>query len=60
MSDEERPYIKTSKEVLHQQQEMALLGSTATKIFDVQLRQSNPFTSVSQSQENNYKTVNRN
>ena len=30
---------------------MALLGSTATEIYDVQLRQSNPFTSVSQSQE---------
>ena len=51
MSDVERPYIRTSKEDLHQQQEMALLGSTATEIYDVQLRQSNPFTSVSQSQE---------
>ena len=36
---------------MHQQQEMALLGSTAKEIYDVQLRQSNPFTSVSQSQE---------
>ena len=36
----------TSKEVLHQQHEMALLGSTATEIYDVQ---SNPFISVSQS-----------
>ena len=47
----ERPYVRTLKEVLNQQQEMALLGSTATEIYDVQLRQSNPFTSVSQSQE---------
>ena len=39
MSDVERPYIRTSKEDLHQQQEMALLGSTATEIYDVQLRQ---------------------
>ena len=51
VSDVERPYIRTSKEVLHQQQEMALLGSTATEIYHVQLRESNPFTSVSQSQE---------
>ena len=50
----ERPYIRTSKEVFYQQQEIALLGSTATEIYDVQLRQSNPFTSVSQSQEPRY------
>ena len=47
----ERPYVRTLKEVLNQQQEMALLGSTTTEIYDVQLRQSNPFASVSQSQE---------
>ena len=47
----DRPYIRTSKAILHQQAEMALSGISATEVYGTQLTQSHLYTSESQSNE---------
>lgn len=47
----QRPYIRTSKKVLLQQSKMAMSRKSVADIYSTQIKQSNPFTSKTQSEE---------